>query len=97
MVSLKTKIVGYSQDFVRFKNKFITNIKNSEDFKEFLDICGQVLLYSLLGGLAFLGFISDSLIIKLIGIGTGLYLLESKFVPMIKEILSSLTLSKHYK
>lgn len=93
MVSLKTKIVGNWQDFVRFKNKLII----SDEYKAFLAIFGNILLYGVLGGFTYLAFVSPNILIKFLGIGCGLVLFQEKIINWIINIFNSFTLVKNYR
>lgn len=93
MGKLKTKILGYKHDFVVFKN----NLKKSEDFKSFLGMLGEIIMYSILGGLVFLVFTDVHILIKFLGIGSGLWLFQERVLGWIMNILGSFTLVKNYR
>lgn len=96
MVSLKTKILGYKHDFVRFKNNLITNLKKSGELSAFLEVSGNILLFGFLGGMTYLAFTSPTLWVKFLGIGCGLVLFKEQLYDLIVGILSSITFSKRY-
>jgi hypothetical protein len=96
MVTIKQKILGYKHDFVRFKNKIKQNMAKSEEYKAFKAMLAEIVLFGILGGLTYLVFVTDSLLIKFVGIGCGLFLFQSKILGWTTAILSSITLSKKY-
>lgn len=90
---LKTRILGYISDFTKFKNK----LKKSAEFKSFLGMFGEILLYAILGGFTLLVFLPSNLFIKFIGIGCGLWLFQEKLKGSIMEILGSFNLVKVFR
>jgi len=90
---LKVRILGYINDFVKFKNK----LKKSAEFKAFLGMFGEILLYAILGGFTFLTFVSNNLFLKFFGIGCGLWLFQEKLKGSIMEILGSFNIVKVFR
>lgn len=91
--NLKTRIVGNYQDFMKFKNKFLA----SEDFLAFKSMIYEILTLGTLCLLTFLAFTNSNLIIKLIGLGSGLWLVQEKIVPILTQLFGSISLVKSYK
>lgn len=94
MVSLKTRFFGYLHDFTKFKNKLRKNMKESDEFKSFLEILGEIVFFAILGGMTYLSFTNSNILIKFLGIGCGLVLFKEQILEWIKQILFSLTLVK---
>lgn len=90
---IKVKYQGIRHDFVKKKNKFIL----SDDWKATKDLVGQVLLCGLLLTGGYLGLTSSNLLIKLFGLGMGFWIFKEKIVPLITNILGSISLVRVYK
>lgn len=90
---LKVRILGYLNDFVKFKNK----LKKSEEFKSFLGIIGEILIYGFLGGFTFLAFVSNNLFLRFFGIGCGLWLFQEKLKGALIDIFNSFNIVKIYR
>jgi len=76
--------------FINFYKSIKSNKDIMDDIKSMGDIMLGVVLYGLLGSLfmTILGF--DMNIINILGIGSGLWLIENKFTDIITRILGSI-------
>ena len=71
-------------------NKIKEKYKRSTDAKSFFSMFGEIVMFGILGGLAYLTFVTSNIFLIFLGIGCGLWLIIYKIVPLIISILSSL-------
>jgi hypothetical protein len=76
---------------------FIKKLVNSDDFKATFDMILDILLLGILSFLAVISFSSGSVLIKILGFGSLFWLIQSKIVPMLIQMFSSINLVRNYK
>ena len=101
IVAKYNKKVGFLRkiniNLVNLKNYIKRSYKENDDVKEFSQMIFNIILYGVIGNLAvsIIGIQISPL--NIIGIGCIAWIIESKLVGILKEILSSINFVKVYK